>query len=51
MLEERRRRPGGRRRPKKSPMRAKAPRMFGLERSSPPMVVQGISLLLLAFVE
>jgi hypothetical protein len=33
------------------PMRAKAPRMSGLRGSSHPRVVQGISLLLLAFVE
>jgi hypothetical protein len=46
----RRRRPGGRR-PwwwPDGPMRAKPPRMSGLGGSSPPRVVQGLSLLLLA---
>jgi hypothetical protein len=67
MLEGRGRRLGGRRRRLKrrqrrrpderrwwwsgGPMRAKGPRMSRLGWSSPPMVVQDLSLLLLAFVE
>jgi hypothetical protein len=54
MLEERRKRPEGRRRSERrqwwwlrGSMRAKAIRISGLEGSSPPMVVQGLSLLLL----
>jgi hypothetical protein len=66
MLEGRRRRPGGRRRrPERrrrrrlkrrrwwwprGPMRAKAPSMSGHEGSSPPRVVLGLSLLLLAIM-
>jgi hypothetical protein len=47
----RRRRPGGRRWWwTRGPMRVKAPRMSGLGGSSPLWVVQGLSLLLLAFV-
>jgi hypothetical protein len=67
MLEGNSRMPGGRRRmPERrwrrrprgrrwwwpgGPMRAKVLRMSGLGGSSPPRVVQGLSLLLLAFVE
>jgi hypothetical protein len=56
-LARRRRRPGGRReqrrrrRPeRRQRRRAKAPRMSGLGGSSPPRVVQGLSLLLQAFM-
>jgi hypothetical protein len=55
---EGRRRPERRRRLKRKrwwwpevSMRAKSPRMSGLGGSSPPTVVQGLSLLLLAIIE